>query len=398
MKILLLNNSHLPMIGGKEIVVHHLARQYKKLGHEVVLAGPSGMLKQRSHDFGYRVDRYPSLPLLDENSQWRIRALVILLRQRFDIVHAHTTHPCAYAAAKSMQLLRLTTPIVVTPHGADIHKVPELNFGKRLSPTLDKRINWALHQCAYATSISESIKSSLLDAGCPEEVIVDIPNGVDADRFESPSKLNAREELSIPNNTRLLVTTGNYHPRKGHEVLIDALQKLNDPTVHVAIVGRTKEEFVQKVKGSSVAQQVSFLGVIPFPLNDTPDKPDLLVALLQQADAYISASRDEGTEGLSLAVLEAMSANCCPIVTDVSGNRDVVHDGVSGRLVPPNDAEALARAINETLADNNKRMAMREEAKRSIETLTWTAVAQQYLATYQSAINSAAPTPAQARS
>lgn len=387
MKILLLNNSHLPLIGGKEIVVHHLARQYTKLGHQVVLAGPSGVLKHRNHDFGYRVDRYPSIPLLAENSQWRVRAMLIFLRQKFDVVHAHTTYPCAYAAAKSLLLLGKSVPIVVTPHGADIHKVPELDFGKRLDPKLERKIRWALEQCSYATAISQSIKSSLLDAGCPPQSVVDIPNGVDAERFNIKSNLNVRAHLGIPHDKKLLTTTGNYHPRKGHEVLLKALQELNDPNIHLAIVGRTQPEFMEQVQRSSVAEQVSFLGTIPFPLANSCDQPDLLVALLQQADAYVSASRDEGTEGLSLAVLEAMSAGCCPIVTDVSGNRDVVHDLQSGRLVPPNDASALARSIRETLDNDELRAKMRDEAQRSIEEMTWGAIAQKYLDLYGTAAN-----------
>lgn len=375
------------MIGGKEIVVHHLATQFSQLGHTVRLVGPSGILKHRKRDFGYPVDRFPSLPLLNEDQQWRVRSTAALLRRKYDVVHAHVTHPCAYAAARAKVRLGISTPLVVTPHGADIHKVPELNFGKRLNPELNKKIEWVLQNCSQSTAISESVRLSLIDAGSPPEKITDIPNGVDVERFAKISSIDARAHMGIGADKKLLISTGNYHPRKGHEVLIDALKVLNDPSVHLAIIGRQDSEFVSQVQRSTVAKQVSFMGMIPFPISAEQFQSDVLAALLQQADLYISASRDEGTEGLSLAVLEAMSAGCCAIVTDVSGNRDVVSDHQTGRLIPPNAPQSLANAIEETLADKASKKRMACAGRKSVDSMSWRAIAKRYLSLYEEVVD-----------
>jgi len=386
MRILLLNNSHLPQIGGKEIVVHHLASQFTQLGHSVHLGGLSGYREFRHYDFGYPIDRTPSIPGLNQGQQSAIRATIALLRRSYDVIHAHTTHPSAYAAAKAKQRLRVKTPLVVTPHGADIHKVPELNFGKRLKPELDQKIRWVLSRCDKATAISESVRHSLLDAGSPADSIVDIPNGVDVDRFERVSALNAREHLNIPQTSRLLVSTGNYHPRKGHEVLVRALEQLDDPGTHLAIIGRQNDQFVRDVKAGPVGNRVRFK-TIPYPIERHAIDNDLLAAMLQQADIYISASKDEGSEGLSLAVLEAMAAGCCTIVTDISGNRDVVTDHVSGRLVPPNSPSELAQAIQETLQNQEAKKSMASAAQDLVKSMSWRAIANQYLSLYSETID-----------
>ena len=197
LNILLLDNSHLPSVGGKEIVVHHLARQLLALGHQVTLAGPGGFLKNRKLDLGYPVQRFPSLPWGSTDTRWRLQVEVIFRRASYDIVHSHTTYPSGYHAQRWLSRSSRPIPLVVTPHGADIHKVPEQNWGKRLDPAIDRKICWLLNHCAAATAISDSVYDSLLDAGAPAERVHRIPNGVDTERMSAPATIDVRKHFDV---------------------------------------------------------------------------------------------------------------------------------------------------------------------------------------------------------
>ncbi|MEM7220398.1 MAG: glycosyltransferase family 4 protein [Pseudomonadota bacterium] len=386
MRILLLDNSHLPRIGGKEIVVHHLANQYLALGHEVVLGGPSRIWADRKVRFSYPVKRLPSVSGLDKDMQWRMKVRW-LLRGGYDIVHAHTTHPSGYAAARVLEDVaergQSAPPLVVTPHGADIHKVPEVNFGKRLNPVLDEKIRWTLQRCGAATAISDSVRDSLLDAGIDAEKIVPIANGVDAQRLGTPVDHDARATLGLDADAELIVSIGNFHPRKGHATLVAATANSSREKLHLVIIGRTDPDFVADVERRGLSSRVTFTGAIPFPVPGQNNGPDLTAALLQQCNAYVSASMGEGTEGLSLALLEAMSAGTCIVATAVSGNRDIIEDGSNGLLVAPNSVEALTTAIDRVCANRVERDALAAASTKTVEPYSWRAIAGQYIELFE---------------
>lgn len=385
MKILLLDNSHLPTIGGKEIVVHHLATQYQKLGHDVLVGGPGGYFQHRRVDLGYPVKRFPKLPLVSAERSWAWRIRSLLRQASFDLVHAHTTHPCAYYAAQTFADGAPQIPMVVTPHGADIHKLPEISFGKRLDPILDEKIRWALTQCARATSISQGISDSLVDAGVAQTDIVDIPNGVDIDRFSTQANLDAREELGLSPDTKLLVTIGNAHPRKGHEVLVDAVTECatKHPNVHLVVIGNRLDKLREKVSAQGQQRYVTIAGGLPFPVPGKSNPPDLLAALLQQSDAYVSASVGEGSEGLSLALLEAMAAGTCIVATAVSGTKDVIKTGENGLLVTPGSVSSMAEAITRVCDSEELARSLSARSKADSAGFSWAAVAQRYVALFE---------------
>ena len=386
MRILLLDNSHLPRVGGKEIVVHHLATQYQKLGHNVRVAGPGSFRKYRNLDFGYPVQRFSNIPLVSKDFEWRLRLQWITRNEPFDVVHAHTTHPTGYHAAKHFERRGKKLPMIITPHGADIHKVPEVNFGKRLDPDLDKKIRWALENCNYATAISHSVRESLLDAGVPDERIVSIPNGVDSDRLSIPANFDARDYLKLKKDSPYFLSVGNYHPRKGHKTLVEAIQRCKDKSICAVIVGRASQDFVDFVKSGPNRDRIIFVGLLDYPVPGVSQGPDVLASLLQQSTGYISASMGEGTEGLSLALLEAMATGSAIIATSVSGNKDVIKDGENGILVQPEKPNEMALAMDLLAGDSQRRKVIGDRARATVTNFTWRAVARQYAELMQRSI------------
>ena len=245
MNILLFNNSHLPLIGGKEIVVHHLAMSLMELGHNVVLAGPGSYRRFRHLKYPYTVFRWPRVPFLTKELSWRLLLRVTRMRFKWDIVHAHTTYPNGFTAAQLKEVSNF--PLIITPHGADIHKVPEIDFGHRLDPEKEKKIGYALNIADFTTAISAAVEASIADTGLQKEKVVAIPNGVDKKRFAAHVDFNIFDFLKIPDDSKVVLSVGNYHPRKGHKTLCMAAKKARkaEPKLVVVIVGNPSQEFCQ---------------------------------------------------------------------------------------------------------------------------------------------------------
>lgn len=381
MRILLHVNSHLPSIGGRELVVHNLALQYLHKGHEVVVAGPAGFRRRHDDDYGYPVVRWPTIRKFPVFSRAVSFGAWGLTHPAVDVIHSHATFPCGYVS----ELMRLLIGgvRVLTPHGEDINVIPEIGFGLRLDPARRRKIEFTVRNAEATTAISETILTSLLDSGAPAERLRVIPNGVDMARFDGTCKENIRSRLNLPLESRLVVSIGNYHPRKGQEVLVDAVRRVrrNLPNVVLVIVGRTSAQFCERVCASEDGAGTVFSGALAVPKPGS-DSEDLLADLLRSADIYVSSSIDEGAEGLSLALLEGMAAGACPVVTNISGNRDVVQDNINGRLVPPGDSEALSGAIQSLLVDEVVRQRLSKQAQKTAESFSWSRVADQYLDLY----------------
>ena len=130
---------------------------------------------------------------------------------------------------------------------------------------------------------------------------------------------------------------GRLEDQKGHAHLLAALPELRReiPDLVVLLVGegRRQEDLRRQVRELSLADTVRFLGT-------RRDLPEIYRAL----DLFVQPSL---WEGLPLALLKAMGAGLPVVATRVSGSLEAIVDGVNGRLVPPGDPAALARAILE---------------------------------------------------
>jgi glycosyltransferase involved in cell wall biosynthesis len=146
------------------------------------------------------------------------------------------------------------------------------------------------------------------------------------------------------------------HWGKGHKELFAAMAQLKEPyPCHALIVGGGRRE--EEVKGAAaslgLAREVHFLG-------QRLDVPDLLQAM----DIFVLPSY---SEGVSLALLEAMAAGLPVIATAVGGTPEVVTDGETGLLIPPRDSDALAGALERLLVDPGWAKEMGARARGHVE-------------------------------
>ena len=131
---------------------------------------------------------------------------------------------------------------------------------------------------------------------------------------------------------------------------------------------------------------IKFTGSLQFPMPGKTKDPDILVALLHASRAYVSASIAEGTEGLSLALLEAMAAKTCVIATRVSGNRDIISNNENGLLIEPGCEESLAQALISVCSDESLVHRLAQNGQDFVEKYSWLEITKQYVALYENAL------------
>jgi glycosyltransferase involved in cell wall biosynthesis len=169
----------------------------------------------------------------------------------------------------------------------------------------------------------------------PERIEV-IYNGIDAKPFAQISTLDLRSKWGVKNNEPLLGFVGQLDERKGIRVLLAAFHRIKReiPNAKLAIVGRgpLREMIESEVKNHDWGNAVLLPGFL-----------DDIVGIMQAIDILLLPSL---WEGFGIVLIEAMAAGKPAISTDTSSMPEVIVDGRTGFIVPPEEAEALAdRAI-----------------------------------------------------
>jgi glycosyltransferase involved in cell wall biosynthesis len=314
-----------------------------------------------------------------------------------DVMHAHTTYPNGYLAAKLSD--KTNIPLIITPHGHDIHTIPELDFGQRLNPKLNARICYAVGRAFALTAISENIREALIDADADNKKITMIPNGVDLERFSKKIDSDVKSQLDFPPDAKIIVTVGQFHPRKGHDVLIRAMTDIlkQEPLARLVIIGKSDPSLTQLLDELNLNEIVNLTGPIKAPSltqvdqdsNKQSGQIDYLAAILQNSECYVSSGVSEGSEGLSLAVLDAMASSLPVVASDISGNRDIISEGENGYLIVPGSYEKLAQAILKLLSDDKMRQKMGDQARVVATAYAWSEIAKQYESLYRETIEAA---------
>ena len=173
--------------------------------------------------------------------------------------------------------------------------------------------------------------------------------------------LRACQESEMPQmaTAPLVVTVGNIRPVKGHDTLVEAaaLVLKSMPEVRFKIVGETLdrpyfEQLQARVQSLNIGNSIEFLGGM------TDPSP-----VLRQATLFVLPSR---SEGFSNAIIEAMAASLPVIATAVGGKAEAVNDGMTGRIIPPDDADALAVALVDILSNSELQNTMRRAARNRV--------------------------------
>jgi glycosyltransferase involved in cell wall biosynthesis len=208
-----------------------------------------------------------------------------------------------------------------------------------------------------------------------EDRVQVIYNGVDeAPETDLAKTSQYKRDLGLSEDELVVGVVGNLYPVKGHSYLLDAVPQILKayPKTTFLLIGRGELEvpLKTKVKTLGIEEKVRFLGL-------RHDVPKLLAVM----DVFAMPSL---SEGLSIALLEAMTAGKPVVVTRVGGNPELVVEGQTGYLVPAGDAQSLAEAILALLGDSNRAKMFGMRAKHIVEErFTLAHMAEQYLKLYQ---------------
>jgi glycosyltransferase involved in cell wall biosynthesis len=249
-------------------------------------------------------------------------------------------------------------------------------LGRRLASLLVDRI------VIVSDDLHRSMRSDLAVRAAKLRVI---RNGVDAELFRPPPERDVlRRRLGFAADDLLVGTTGRLEEVKNQQLLIEAAARLvpKYPRLRIVLVGDGgRRAALEELRGRlGLERRVVFAGAC----DDVP-------AWLGVLDVFALPSHAEGT---SVALLEAMAVGLPVVATRVGGSPDLVEDGACGRLTPPGDADALARALDGLLASPQLRREYGGAARaRACERHT----VERTVADYRTLYESLAPTPAWAR-
>jgi glycosyltransferase involved in cell wall biosynthesis len=269
----------------------------------------------------------------------------VIYRHRVDLVHVNSYVPGNYArlAAALMQV-----PLIVDHW----HGFSRFNRKRRLICRCLGRFT------DLSLTVSQGVRDYLIEEiGLDPARVRVVPNGVDLARIDAARPgPEVRRYLGLPEDLPVIGLVGRLdHWGKGHKELFTAMAQLQERWPCRALIvggGRRLEEIKQAAAEAGLAGKVLFLG-------SRPDVPDLLRAM----DIFVLPSY---SEGVSLALLEAMAAGLPVIATAVGGTPEAVTEGVTGLLIPPQDAEALAGALERLLSDPTWGQKLGENARKMV--------------------------------
>lgn len=285
-----------------------------------------------------------------------------------NIIHTHL-YDLLEVSSHLHVATKLQIPLVWTIHG-DLRSDAS-GFGileNALSKAVKRKIPITIVYVGGKPPICEALKKY------NEIQILHIPSGIDLDEYSTYSE--SREDFSkkfrySPDNF-VFGYVGRLSWEKGVDVLIfafsEVFQKVANLQLLIAGDGPERKKLVQLVNTLGVDKNVCFIG-------EVKNSWDVLPAL----DVYVQPSR---TEGLGLSILEAMAIKIPVIGTNVGGIPDLISDGISGLLVPPEDPLLLSQAMLNLISNKSLRLKLTNSYSQIIRKYDINNIRMQYSAIY----------------
>ena len=351
---LLVTNDFPPKVGGIQSYLWELWRRLPA-DEFAVLTSPHAEAAAFDAEQPYRVERTREPWLLPH--PW-LKRRIDALAEEFgaDVVVLDPALPLGQLGPS------LERPYAVVLHGAEVTVPGRLPGSQQL---LGRVLRGACHVIA-AGSYPSAEADHAAGRALPTTIV---PPGVDTDLFhplDDEARKAARKRLGLPVDGRLVMGISRLVPRKGFDVLLQAVARLSQdrPDLHVGIVGhgrdRTRLEKVAREAGAPA----TFLGRIPF-----ADLPDAYAC----GDVFAMLARNRWAgleqEGFGIVFLEAAAGGVPSVAGGSGGVRDAVEDGVTGLVVDdPRDVDAVAEALAALLDDDERRAQMGRAARaRAVE-------------------------------
>jgi glycosyltransferase involved in cell wall biosynthesis len=326
-----------------------------------------GWLRERCEGLGLETHVLPMSGMLDLG--WFRRFTGLLRDRRVALIHAHEFGANTWGTMAG-QLAR--RPVVATVHGRSYYA----DCGRR---RLAYRV---VSRSAAMVAVSEDVKRFVVEStGVSASRVRVVHNGIGpVEPVSAEARARVRADLGIRDNEQIVTLVGSLYPVKGHRYLVEAAPRILRacPSTVFLIAGRGECEpaLREQARSLGIEGRVRLLGL-------RKDVPTLLAI----GDVFVQPSL---SEGLSIAILEAMAAARPVVTTRVGGNPELVVDGETGFLVEPGDARGLAAAVTRVLTDRAEARRLGERgAERVRSRFTVEAMVREYEAIYDAALGRA---------
>ena len=332
----------------------------RERGYEIHAMSSPGRWRRDLEEAGITFHPAPLLrrfsPLAD------LRAILsmarVFRRERIDIVHTHV----AKAALLGQIAARLArVPLTVNT----VHGFLFTDFSSRLRRLAFlwlERITAAFADLELFQS-QEKLELAVEVGVCRRDRARHIGNGInvalfDPTRFGPEARLRARAALGLPPEALVVGMAASYSREKGYMEFFEAARTLaaEFPTIRFLTVGISLSQGIRNPIPEDILQRTGLADRV-VRLEDREDMPDLYACMdIVTLPSY--------REGLPRCLMEAAMMGKPIVASNISGNREVVEDGVNGFLVPVRDAPALAEAIGRLARDPGLRQRMGEAGRR----------------------------------
>ncbi len=377
MNVCMFTNTYLPHVGGVARSVSVLEQDLRRLGHRVLVIAPAYEGKERKGDEPH-VLRLPAIQNFN-GSDFSLRIpMPFVVSEKVDaflpdVVHSH--HPYLLGDTALRTAERHGLPVVFTHHTRYeqyVHHVTEdLETLRRFAQNLATEY---ANLCSSVIAPSRSIARMIRSRGV-NRPIEEIPTGVDLDFFSAGRREAFRRERGIPEEAPVIGYVGRLAPEKNLGYLAAAAARLlkthGESRFLVVGEGPSKEE-IRSAFEAGPAERLVMAGSL-----GGRELSDAYAAM----DLFVFSSESE-TQGMVVA--EAMAAEKPVVALDAPGVREMIDDGVNGRLLdaetPP---EQFAEAAAQILEDLQRLKAMGRDARKKAESVGREACARRVSALYE---------------
>ncbi len=301
---------------------------------------------------------------------WSIRRQIDALREKFpfDVIHANFGYPDGVVAAKLAARYRV--PFIITEHASWIPWMD--NF-----PQVRRQAVWAASQCAFHVAVSRFARQAIARFTGDREKLCIVPNGVDVNVF------TPLENGEQPNPNQILYV-GLMRHVKGIDVLLEAMKRVvkEKPDVKLILVGGGvyRDYKAQEIELHEMARKFGLEKNVEFAGIKTPAE---VAKYMRESALLVLPSR---TETFGAVLIEALACGTPVVATRCGGTEDIVNEDV-GRLVPKENAEALANAVVEVITQRH-RFDSAQLRRYATSNYDWEQIARQTVDLYGRAINS----------
>lgn len=400
MRILHILDHSIPLHSGYAFRTRSILEQQRLLGWETVQltsskhygAGSAEETIDGFHFYRTAADTglLGRLPILNQYSVVRElekRLHYIVSKEKPQILHAHSPCLTGIAALRIGRRYRIPTVYemraswedAAVDHGTTHEGSVRYRFTRALETYVLKRVD-------AITTICEGLKQDILARGISENKVTVIPNAVNIDQFpeagEPDPELKKRLNLQ---NKNIIGFIGSFYDYEGLDLLLRALPLIQGKIANVKVLlvggGPQEENLKNLAKELNITEHVVFTGRVP---HDQVTKYYDLIEIL----VYPRRSMRLTELVTPLKPLEAMAQKRLLVASDVGGHKELIRDGETGTLFKAGDAQALANAVTDLMADSGNREKRLVAARHYVEQQrTWSRSVSRYTPIYEKLTN-----------